>query len=284
MPAPQPHLGVCSWSLEPTSPADLVNKVKDSGLRAIQLALDPIRTDPTTWPLKDTWKRLDHAGISVASGMMTMKGEDYSTIESIRRTGGIRMDEHWEANLAAAKANAEIAHQYGLEMVTFHAGFIPESPKDRERTKIVERIIEIAECFAEHDITIALETGQETADTLRSVMDDIDHPMIGVNFDPGNMILYGTGDPVQAVKDLALFIDQIHIKDATPPASPGVWGKEVVIGQGAVNWQDFFAALLEEEVECDMMIEREAGSSRVADIRAGAAYLSQFNLGAGNER
>lgn len=271
-------LGVCSWSLKPTSPSDLAFKVGECGLQTIQLALDPLRTDPSSWPLKETWKRLDQAGISIVSGMMAAKGEDYSSLESIRRTGGILPDAHWNANLEAAKANAEIAHQFGLEMVSFHAGFIPESPNDPLRLKMVDRIIAIAECFAEHDITIALETGQETADTLRSVMDQIDHPMIGVNFDPGNMILYGTGDPVQAARDLALFIDQIHIKDAVPSNVPGQWGTETMIGRGVVRWSEFFGVLAQEEVECDFIIEREAGNTRVQDVRAAVEYLDEFDI------
>ncbi|MBC7773025.1 MAG: sugar phosphate isomerase/epimerase [Pyrinomonadaceae bacterium] len=271
-------LGVCSWSLKPTSPSDLAFKVNECGLRTIQLALDPIRLDPSTWALKDTWKRLDQAGISIVSGMMVTKGEDYSTLDSIRRTGGILPDAHWEANLAAARENAEIAHQFGLEMVSFHAGFIPERADDPVRLKMVDRIVEIAECFAEHDITVALETGQETADTLRGLMDQIDHPMIGVNFDPGNMILYGTGDPVQAARDLALFIDQIHVKDAVPSNVAGEWGKETMIGRGVVRWSEFFAALAQEEVECDFLIEREDGNSRVQDVKAAVEYLDEFDI------
>jgi len=271
------HIGVCSWSLKPASPADLVYKVKECGLRNIQLALDPIRRDPSVWPLKDTWKVIDGADVSVLSGMMAMDGEDYSSLESIRRTGGLVPDATWRANLAAARENAEIAHQYGLELVPFHAGFVPHDPADPLRAKMVERIIAVAECFAEHDITIALETGQESAETLQALMEEIDHPMIGINFDPANMLLYGNGDPIKAIPKLGLFIDQVHIKDALPPAAPGQWGTEVVVGTGGVDWDEFFKALADEDVDCDLLIEREHGDDRLADIRAAAEFIAPIS-------
>ncbi|MGE3109243.1 MAG: sugar phosphate isomerase/epimerase family protein [Phycisphaerales bacterium] len=272
------QLGVCSWSLQPASPADLAYKVSECGLHAVQLALDPIRLDPSTWPLRETWKKIDGAGISVLSGMMAMRGEDYSTLESIRRTGGVRPDEHWEANLAAARDNAEIAHQFGIEMVSFHAGFIPHDPNDPERIKVVDRILELADVFAEREITIALETGQESAQTLISVLDELDHPMIGVNFDPANMILYGMGDPVKALRDLALFIDQVHLKDAAPASELGRWGTETVLGTGAVDWGAFFQTVADEELSCNFLIEREAGSQRIADVTSAARFVSEFGL------
>src|SRR5262245_30277212 len=70
----KPVIGVCSWSLQPTSPDDLVTNVRAAGLRAVQLALDPLLDG--SWPLDGTLAALEHAGIDVRSGMMRMRGED----------------------------------------------------------------------------------------------------------------------------------------------------------------------------------------------------------------
>ena len=94
------RLGVCSWSLQPSSPEDLANKVRTLGLSHVQLHLDPVRTG--AWPEARTAEALARADVSVLSGMMGMVGEDYSTLATIRATGGVRPTEHWEANLAAA--------------------------------------------------------------------------------------------------------------------------------------------------------------------------------------
>ncbi|MCH7793043.1 MAG: hypothetical protein IID31_12280, partial [Planctomycetes bacterium] len=94
------RIGVCSWSLSPGSPAELVEELERVGIDAVQLALDPIRRGE--WNERETIATLRDAGIDILSGMMTMAGEDYSTLESIRRTGGVRLDDYWEANLATA--------------------------------------------------------------------------------------------------------------------------------------------------------------------------------------
>ena len=60
----------------------------------------------------------------------------------------------------------------------------------------------------------------------------------------------------------------MHIKDARRTKVPGTWGEEVVVGTGEVDWPAFFATLRELNFAGDFVIEREAGTQRVADIRA----------------
>ena len=123
-------LGVCSWCLRAGSPAELVERVRAVGVSSVQLHLDPLRGD---WDSGETQDRLREAGIAIASGMMAMRGEDYSTLNTIRETGGVRPDATWEANLAAAEANAALAADLGVDLVTFHAGFIEHGDAGRGR-------------------------------------------------------------------------------------------------------------------------------------------------------
>jgi L-ribulose-5-phosphate 3-epimerase len=264
-------LGVCSWSLRAESPADLVSKVSQTGCDAVQLALDPIRRGE--WPEDETFDRLGNAGIRVVSGMMEMKGEDYSSIEAIARTGGVRPDETWAENARAGERLAEIAGRRGIPLVTFHAGFLPHDAGDPERRRMLERLRELAAFFFDSGTRVGLETGQEDAGTLLQVLDDLKGRGVGVNFDPANMLLYGSGDPVESLRRLAPHVVQIHIKDATPSPAPMQWGEEVVVGTGAVEWDAFFAAMDELLPGIDAMIEREAGESRIADIETARRFV-----------
>jgi L-ribulose-5-phosphate 3-epimerase len=264
------RIGVCSWSLQPSSPRDLADKVRACGLDVIQLALDPIRTGG--WNERETLETLRETDITIVSGMMGTKGEDYSTLESIRRTGGVRPDEHWVANLGAAHANADIAQGLGITLVTFHAGFLPHDPLDPARATMLDRLRQTAAVFAAKGVRVALETGQESAGTLLRVLADLQAP-IGVNFDPANMILYGMGDAVEALRHLAAHVAQVHIKDAAPTQVPGTWGREVVAGTGAVDWAAFFRAYHDAGLSCDLVIEREAGDRRIDDVRQAAALV-----------
>jgi predicted dehydrogenase/sugar phosphate isomerase/epimerase len=259
------HLGVCSWSLRPRNVSELVERVRATGLDAVQLALDPLRTGG--WSAEDTAGALSAAGITIRSGMMAMRGEDYSSLASIRRTGGIRPDEFWDENRHAAGENARIAERLGLRLVSFHAGFLPER-RGTERTKLLARLRELVDRFAERGIAVAFETGQETAETLEQFLDELARPAAGINFDPANMILYGMGDPIEALERLLPRVHQVHVKDALPSDRRGQWGTEVRVGTGAVDWTRFFGVLARAERDVDLMIEREAGEERVADIAA----------------
>ena len=159
--------------------------------------------------------------IEVLSGMMSTRGEDYSTLESIRRTGGVRPDEHWTENLAIARDAARHAATLHCGLVTFHAGFLPHDRDDRERAKLVGRLRTLVDVFADQGVRVGFETGQETAETLLDVLDELDRPTAGVNFDPANMILYGMGDPVAALERLGRHVRQVHVKDARAATRPG---------------------------------------------------------------
>ncbi len=270
-PARRGCVGVCSWSLRPSSTQDLVRKVRDVGVRAVQLALDPIRKGVAGF--EDAVRTLRDAGIEVPSGMMAFAGEDYSTLESIRRTGGVRDGARWPDHLRAAEDNASLAAQAGIPLVTFHAGFLPHDRNDPERGVMLERLGMIADRFLSSGVAVAFETGQETADTLLDLLADLHRPRVGVNFDPANMILYGMGDPVEALRRLASRVLQIHIKDAVPAHTPGVWGTEVTVGTGAVDWPAFLAIVRERLAHVNLMIEREAREDRVADCRTAREFV-----------
>lgn len=256
-------LGVCSWSLQPESPSELVQRVRATALEAIQLHLDPLRSE---WGEADTADALNSAGISILSGMMTTKGEDYATLETIKATGGVLPDHTWADNLAAARANADLAERLGLSLVTLHAGFIPHEHDDPARARVLERVRTLAGVFADRGVAIALETGQETAETLNEILDQL--PDVAVNFDPANMILYGMGDPLAALETLGPRVAQLHIKDATPTRTPGTWGTEVPVGQGAVDWPRFVDIADRVCPDAAMVIEREAGEQRIDDVLA----------------
>ena len=270
-----PRLAVCSWSLQPTGPADLAARVNACGVDAVQLALDPIRRGE--WDEAETVRVLTDADIAVLSGMIEMAGEDYSTLDTIKETGGVRPDSTWDANLAAAKDNAELAARLGLGLVTFHIGFVPHDAADPERDKLIDRCRQIVAQFDAHNIRIAFETGQEAADTLLPVLAAMPDS-VGVNFDPANMILYGMGDPIDAIRTLAPRVKQIHIKDATPAETPGMWGTEQPAGGGAVDWDAFFGVYRELGLACDLVVEREGGTQRVEDVRTGATLVRAQGL------
>jgi sugar phosphate isomerase/epimerase len=268
----QERLAVCSWSLQPKNVDELIAGLREIGLSKVQLALEPLLEPAEGW--KDTFPRLRDAGIEVVSGMMGCVGEDYTTIESIHKTGGVVPDKTWPESWANMQKAARIASDANLRMIGLHAGFIPNDEFDYVFAKVVKRISQLAGYFEDYSIRVALETGQERAKTLKTFLEYVSQFDVGVNFDPANMLLYGSGDPIEALKLLVPFVKQVHIKDAKRSAKPGVWGEEVVVGTGEVAWGEFFDILEERRYSGYLAIEREAGNNRAGDIRAGKEYLA----------
>ena len=269
------RLAVCSWSLQPETPEALVSQLREIGISRVQIALDPLRENPGAWG--KTAELFAAEGIEIVSGMFGTIGEDYSSLDTIRETGGVVPDEHWEANWANIQVVADIATRLGLKIVTFHAGFLPHEESDPGFAKLLDRITQIADVFDASGIELGFETGQETADTLRLFLEKLDRPSVGVNFDPANMLLYDKGDPIDALETLAPFLKQCHIKDATQTKEAGTWGAEVTVGTGEVDWPAFFATLAKLGYEGDCCIEREAGEQRVADIKTAREFVTQLN-------
>lgn len=268
------RLAVCSWSLQPTDPQDLVTKLQATGIQRVQLALDPLRESPNVWG--EAPALFQRKGITIVSGMFGCVGEDYTTLESIQATGGIAPDSTWAQNRKNIQATAVLAQKLGLKLITFHAGFLPHEEKDPRSAGLRQRLIEIADVFAARNIMLALETGQETAAVLLDFLQKLTRPNVGVNFDPANMILYDKGNPIAALRTLGPWIRQVHVKDARRTKAPGTWGEEVAAGTGEVDWRAFFAALDQVGFKGDLCIEREAGNQRVADIRAARELVEKL--------
>ena len=268
------HLAVCSWSLQPESADDLIDKLDACGIRRVQLCLDPLIGDEGGW--KATGDRLAAAGVEVVSGMVNAVGEDYSTIDKIRQTGGVVLDGTWPQTRDKFRRAAKFAAELKLPLVTFHAGFVPHDAGDPIFAKVRDRLAEVADVFGEAGASVGLETGQESAVALMDLLAAIGRAEVVVNFDPANMILYGSGDPVEAVRQVGSRIGQVHLKDARRSGAEGEWGDEVPVGEGEVDWPAFFAALDEVGYAGDLVIEREAGEGRVENVRSAAEFVRKL--------
>lgn len=268
---PKRNLAVCSWSLRPRDPVELLERLRATGLNRVQLALAPMVAQPEVW--SGVIDVLRANGIVIESGMLAMASEDYSSITRIRETGGVRLDAHWPANLERAAQVANIANQFGIALVTFHAGFLPEHPGDPTRAIMINRLREVIDLFANAGVKVAFETGQESAVTLNGVLDELSRADVGVNFDPANMLLYGLDDPLAAFEKLLPRVRQVHAKDAISSGKTDVWGKETAVGAGQVPWQKFMWLVSTLPNEVAVVIEREGGERRVEEIVAAKNFL-----------
>ncbi|MFB0556039.1 MAG: sugar phosphate isomerase/epimerase family protein [Phycisphaerae bacterium] len=264
-------IGICSWSLQ-TDVAGVADAMDKIGIEHVHLgvraALEDKRDDYLAAVQKQNW--------TVSCTMIDFPQEDYSTLDSIKITGGMAPDEYWEQSRRLFVGAVEVTVKLGVKYLSLHAGFIDETDEAYIK-KFYDRIRFLADASGRKDIMLLLETGQETAEELKHFMEELNHPAIGVNFDPANMILYDKGNPIEAVRVLAPWIKHIHIKDAIRTTQPGTWGAEVPWGEGEVGTEAFLNVLKEIGFEGVLAIEREAGDDRFGDIKLAAERLLGSN-------
>ena len=270
------NLGVCSWSFQ--KPLDAVAaEMKKLGLKRIHLALQPFLEGGSRHGAAEGAAALDRVKARLASGewklsatMIGFPQEDYSTLDTIKKTGGVVPDDAWEANKKIVVAGAKLSAELKSPVLTLHAGFLDESDPVALK-KYTDRVKFIVDTCGEAGVPVAFETGQETAADLAKFMPTV--PGAGVNFDPANMILYAKGNPVEAVRTLAPWIRHVHLKDAVLTKKPGTWGTEVPWGDGEVDAPRFLAELKAAGYKGNFAIEREGGNDRTGDIALAAKRL-----------
>ena len=270
------QLGVCSWSLKVGSIAELKGLAAELRIGLIQIACgDP---QHASWTEGDDLPAVALAsGLKFSGAMLGFPGEDYTTPETIRRTGGFGDPSTRPERLDRLRWGLERTTALGLSDLTLHAGFIP-APGNRERSAFLDTLARAASLAAEKKIALAFETGQETAELLRLTLDELRAPNLKINFDPANMLLYDQGDPIRAVEILGQDIRSVHVKDARRPKTAGDWGEEVPLGQGEVDIRRFVRALNDVGFDGPLIVEREVGdqASRLRDIAQGLALLTEI--------
>ncbi|WP_235905363.1 sugar phosphate isomerase/epimerase family protein [Tautonia marina] len=268
-------LGVCSWSLQVTSIPELNRLLAELGVKATQIACgDPHHA---AWDEGDAMPQAALAADFVMTGaMLGFPGEDYTTPQTIKETGGFGPESLRAERIERLKWALSRTKALGLTHLMLHAGFIPH-PGDPGRSAFLDTLREAGRLAAEQGVTLAFETGQEPADLLRQTLDELASPTLKVNFDPANMLLYDMGDPIRAVEILGPDIVSVHLKDARRPTTPGHWGEEVPLGQGEVNIPRFLDTLKAVGYTGPLMIEREVGdqAARIRDIGLGLEVVRE---------
>lgn len=264
-------VSVCSWSLR-SEIGQVVRTLKALDIGYVHLAARPA-LEANGKAYLDVVKK---SGLKISALMIDFPSEDYTSLESIRKTGGIVPDGPWETNRELALGAIALAAKLKVKFLSLHFGFL-ERKEGKYDPKILERARLLADAARKKGIRLLMETGQESAEELRHFLETLKHPALAINFDPANMILYDKGDPVEAVRILGKWIRHVHIKDAVRTAVPGTWGTEVPWGEGQVNPEAFLRALKKAGFKGALAIEREAGEDRVGDIRKAAERLSAWS-------
>ena len=225
-------------------------------------------------------QRVNKLGMKITAVFGGFAGESYADIPTVVRTVGLAPKETRAARLAEMQEIADFAKLLEVAVVGLHIGFVPHDANDPEHAAIVAAAQTLCDHCAKNGQAVHLETGQEPADVLLKFISTVNRSNLFINFDPANMILYGAGQPIDALKMLGKFVRSVHCKDATWAENPGQeWGREVALGQGAVDMELYLRTLAEVGYTGPLTIEREISQEpqrQKAEIGAAIRLLNQL--------
>jgi len=222
------------------------------------------------------------AGIEITAVFGGFDGESYASIAETARTVGLVPESSRADRANEMKEISDFAKMLGCETVALHIGFVPEDRDSHSYKDLIAVTRDLLDHIKGNGQQLNLETGQETADHLLEFINDVQRDNLFINFDPANMILYGTGDPIEALKKVGHLVRSAHCKDATwaAEADRGTgWGCEVPLGDGEVNIEVYLQTLKEIGFTGPLTIEREIPEDRdqqKADIGKAVRLLTEL--------
>lgn len=189
-------------------------------------------------------------------------------------TLGIVPQAYREERLEVLRRWADFANWIGAPAIVTHCGFIPENRTDPQYAGVVDAIRSIAAYCEQLGIGFWLETGQETPVVLLRTIEHVGLANVGINLDPANLIMYGKGNPVDALDVIGSYVRNVHVKDGMYPTNGDLLGPEVQVGQGKVNFPAFLEKLQGLGYTGELIIEREIwGEEQARDIRETVGML-----------
>jgi sugar phosphate isomerase/epimerase len=207
-------------------------------------------------------------------------GESYADIPTVQQTVGFIPPATRAEREKRMLECSDFAAALGVPSIATHVGFVPADSTDPDYIAVRDMVRRICDHAAARNQSFALETGQEPAATLLHFFKDVGRPNLAINFDPANLILYGTGDPVEALGVLAQHVVSVHAKDGDwpPKGQPGALGTEKPLGQGAVGMERFIDKLKQVGYKNPLNVEREVPDhqERLRDIKMGVGLLQRL--------
>ncbi|MBI3464907.1 MAG: TIM barrel protein [Planctomycetes bacterium] len=230
---------------------------QDLGVPTIQLHA-PAKSSRTPDRAKAFLARLKDAGITLTAVFSGFEGESYADIPTTARTVGLVPPETRAARTREMQEIADFAKVLGCSVVALHLGFVPHDPNEGGYKDIVKVTQQLCDHCRGNDQALHLETGQETADDLLRFIGNVGRDNLFINFDPANMILYGSGEPIAALEKVGKYVRSVHCKDGKWAANPGrEWGQEVPLGEGDVGMEKYLRTLDRIGYTGPLTIERE---------------------------
>jgi L-ribulose-5-phosphate 3-epimerase len=256
-------------------------KVRDLGLEACQVVYKPkVYTREDADRIREA---ADKVGLEISAQFCGYY--DNATIWDLYYgylTAGLNVEAYKAERLRYLCEAAEFVSWIGISDMVIHAGFTPNNPFAPEYATMLASIEFLARKCESLGVNILFETGAESPITLLRLIEDVGRDNLYINLDPANILMYGYGNPVDAVYTFGKYVRNIHGKDGVPPTNPRQLGAEMPVGKGEVNFFLLFKRLKDLGYDRYIIIERETtGEEQVRDIILAKEYFEKLMIECG---
>ena len=252
----------------PNEPGNMFRTVDEFGIRVCQLFCGGDKLPATREVAKRVIRDSREANVRVCAVWAGVPGIGFWNFTQGPVTLGLVPPDERSVKVQALKDWADFASWIGAPAIITHCGFIPENMTDPEFEPVVEAIREVALYCEQLGIDFWFETGQETPIVLLRTIERVGTSNLGINLDPANLIMYGKGNPIDALDVFGRYVRNVHVKDGLCPTNGDELGLEVRVGEGKVNFPLLLSKLRKLGYAGEFIIEREiTGEEQQRDIR-----------------
>ena len=268
-----PRLGTVAKVGPNETSGAVIKRVHDLGLSICQIFFEHLSLREVN-PLLSAMKKF---GVDVSAVSEHNPGRRVFDFYEGPRTIGVIPPENRRARIDALKLAADFARACDIPSIHTHLGFIPEDPNDPIYPIAIAAIKEVAQYCKDQGRMLLCETGEETPIAMLRMIQDVGTGNVFVNLDTANLILYGKGNPVDAMDVFGHLVRGMHAKDGLFPTDPRNLGKEVAIGKGRVDFPTLFRKLKDVNYTYPITIEREIeGPQQREDILQSIVFLQKL--------
>jgi L-ribulose-5-phosphate 3-epimerase len=188
---------------------------------------------------------------------------------------GLDQIDHIDARLEYVRQAMTLCYDLGAHAVIVPAGRIPEKEDDPRRPVLVDALRDLARHGDRVGTILALQTGLESGETLAAFLHTFDTGSLGVNFNPGNLLVAGL--PVyDSARALRGRIVHVHATDARQTTT----GRAALVplGAGDVDWLYLLGVLEEIDFTGWLTLQREGSARPLEEMQAGVEFLKRLIL------
>lgn len=173
-------------------------------------------------------------------------------------------EDQLDDRLGRADRAFALAYEVGTKLVLARVGGIPDE-QDPRRVVFDRALSELARRADHRGVRLAMETGAEPGETLRSFLDATALPGLAASLDPSAMLRAGH-DPAAAVRSLAPWLAHAYTDEPDPSTRRSI----------SLDWVEYLGAFEEVDYRGFLTISPDPARDTAAAFTAMAERLRRF--------